>query len=180
MSPNLKLPSALRADCSRCAALCCVTPGFYKVQGFGFDKPAHTACAHLQPNSKCAIHRDRAAHGFVACIGFDCYGAGQRVTREVCRDSTWIVSRENRARVSAVYASYLVLHRLMATLTIAEQVFARDVRAALRLKRMQLNRLCRSDDARRGRLDLSRLSRETHDLVRSCATTPRDNKPTPQ
>jgi hypothetical protein len=68
----------------------------------------------------------------------------------------------------------------MATLTIAEQVFARDVRAALRLKRMQLNRLCRSDDARRGRLDLSRLSRETHDLVRSCATTPRDNKPTPQ
>jgi hypothetical protein len=42
-----KLPSALRADCSRCAGLCCVVPAFFSVQGFAFDKPAHSTCRYL-------------------------------------------------------------------------------------------------------------------------------------
>ena len=145
MRSHARLPAALRADCSRCAALCCVAPAFYRVQGFGFDKPARVPCRHLTTSNRCGIHGQRLERGFAACDGFDCYGAGQRVTKELCGNVDWRQSAESALRVFAAYEACLALHRLMATLTVAAALSMPKLRARLRLKRMQLNRLCRSE-----------------------------------
>jgi hypothetical protein len=166
MTHASRLPAALLADCSRCAGLCCVVPAFYAAQGFGFDKPAHAPCDHLTADNRCAIHAQRAAHGFTACAGFDCYGAGQRVTGQLGGDAAWRDSPEAAARAFAAYSSLLVLHRLMAALTLAEPAAAPSSRARLRLCRMALNRLCRTDEAKRGRVDVARIQRETFALIR--------------
>lgn len=77
-----QLPAHLRADCSACAALCCVVPPFDAVQGFGFDKPAETPCQHLCADHRCGIHADLLPQGFTGCVAFDCLGAGQRLTAQ--------------------------------------------------------------------------------------------------
>src|SRR5262245_59869668 len=104
-----RLPATLRADCSRCVGICCVADAFYAVQGFAFDKPARSACRHLTGENRCAIHTERAALGFSACTGFDCHGAGQRVTGDLGIGADWRNSHETAARVFAAYETYLAL-----------------------------------------------------------------------
>ena len=70
----------LRADCARCAGLCCVAPPFARSADFAVDKPAGTPCGNLQADFRCAIHADLRDRGFAGCTVFDCLGAGQRVT----------------------------------------------------------------------------------------------------
>jgi hypothetical protein len=160
-----KLPSALRADCSRCVGLCCVVPAFRAVQGFGFDKPPRKKCSHLTSDSRCAIHEDRVARGFVACVGFDCYGAGQRVVKELGVSLSWLGPADKADVLSSAYSSFLVLHRLMASLTVAATICAPKSRAQLRLERMKLNRLCQTDEAQRGHLNLVKIEREIFTLI---------------
>lgn len=80
MTAPFQLPAHLKADCSACAALCCVIPPFDAVQGFGFDKPAETPCHHLCADFRCGIHDGLLQQGFAGCMAFDCLGAGQRLT----------------------------------------------------------------------------------------------------
>jgi hypothetical protein len=79
---TVQLPPHLKADCSACAALCCVIPPFDAVQGFGFDKPAETPCQHLCADHRCGIHTELVDRGFAGCVAFDCLGAGQRLTAQ--------------------------------------------------------------------------------------------------
>jgi hypothetical protein len=71
----------LTADCSRCAALCCVVPAFAASADFAIDKPAGTPCLHLLGDDRCGIHDQLRDRGFPGCVVFDCLGAGQRVTQ---------------------------------------------------------------------------------------------------
>ncbi len=80
---------APRADCSRCAALCCVAFAFDKSEAFAIDKPADTPCPNLGPRNRCRIHDKRKAKGFSGCIGYDCAGAGQRVTQDLFDGRSW-------------------------------------------------------------------------------------------
>ena len=163
---SARLPASLRADCERCAGLCCVADAFYAVQGFGFDKPAHTACSHLTVENRCSIHAERAVLGFAACAGFDCHGAGQRVTRELGVDAGWRNSPETAARVFAAYRAYLSLHRLMAMLAIAEAAAPARLAARSRQKRAELEELLGTEEARRGTIDIASLQRAVMALVR--------------
>jgi hypothetical protein len=162
-----RLPAALRADCSRCAGLCCVADAFYAVQGFAFDKPARSACRHLTGDNRCAIHAERAALGFGACAGFDCHGAGQRVTRELGIGATWRRSAETAATVFVAYGAYLALHRLMAMLAVAEAAAEAPLAARARQKRVELEELCDTDEARCGAIDVAGLRRDVMELVRN-------------
>src|SRR5579863_8626684 len=108
----------LRADCARCCGLCCAAPAFMAVQGFGFDKPAHTACRHLGADHRCVIHAELGMRGFPACSAFDCYGAGQRVT-QLFAGKSWRSSPETAARMFTLYARFRALHELMALLDLA-------------------------------------------------------------
>lgn len=71
----------LRADCSECVALCCIEPAFTASADFAISKPARTPCPHLQDDSRCEIHETLPERGFPGCAVFDCFGAGQRLTR---------------------------------------------------------------------------------------------------
>lgn len=108
------LPAALRADCSRCAALCCKAPPFDAVQGFGFDKPAHQACRLLQADNRCSIHARLVEHGFRGCAAYDCHGAGQ-----------WVTAHFGAALTgSALWDAFLrlrPLHELTVLLVLAER-----------------------------------------------------------
>jgi hypothetical protein len=90
----------LLADCGSCAALCCVAIAFEQSEEFACDKPAGERCAQLTDDDRCAIHGQRAQRGFVGCTLYDCYGAGQRATRQfgraasVERDSAFFAFRD--------------------------------------------------------------------------------------
>lgn len=71
----------LVADCTRCAALCCVWSAFDASDDFAFSKPAGVACHHLRCDHRCAIHDQLAGRGLRGCAAYDCHGAGPRATR---------------------------------------------------------------------------------------------------
>jgi hypothetical protein len=77
------LPDDLQADCTRCAALCCVVPAFSRGADFALDKPAETACPNLGSDDRCGIHPVLRERGFPGCVVYDCFGAGQHVTQHV-------------------------------------------------------------------------------------------------
>jgi hypothetical protein len=115
-------PMSLRADCARCAALCCVALAFDKSDLFGFDKPAGEPCAHLSPCGGCGIHASRRDHGFGGCIGYDCLGAGQRVTQDLFGGRTWL---QDPALLDPMARAFLALqkaHRLLLLLRQASQL----------------------------------------------------------
>src|SRR4051794_19393141 len=71
----------LTPDCRRCTALCCVATCFDASADFAFSKAAGEPCRHLTRDHACAIHAQLVERGCPGCAAFDCYGAGQRVTR---------------------------------------------------------------------------------------------------
>lgn len=79
----------LRADCERCAALCCVAFAFDRSEQFAFDKAAGEVCSNLDTCGRCRIHDEKASRGFSGCVRYDCLGAGQRVTQEVFAGQSW-------------------------------------------------------------------------------------------
>ncbi|HTQ15655.1 MAG TPA: hypothetical protein VMH86_17440 [Rhizomicrobium sp.] len=99
----------LRADCSRCAALCCVAFAFDRSAEFGFDKPAATPCRHLGGNDRCRIHGDLHAQGFSGCVAYDCHGAGQRVVQEVFDGRSW---REDPALAREMFDAFRALRKI--------------------------------------------------------------------
>lgn len=167
MSVELTTPrtGALRADCARCCGLCCVAPAFDADQGFGFDKPAHLACRHLGRDHRCNIHADRAARGFNACTGFDCYGAGQRVT-ELFGGRSWQASPQHAARMFGAYSRYRVLHELMACLDLAIRRASRARQEVLEETLGCLETLCRDGIEPVERIDLAALRRRMHGVLR--------------
>lgn len=81
--------ASLRADCRRCAGLCCVALAFDRSAMFGHDKPSGTACTHLGPADRCGIHASRAERGYRGCVAYDCLGAGQLVTQQLFGGQSW-------------------------------------------------------------------------------------------
>ncbi len=62
----------LRADCARCAGLCCVVLGFAASADFAEDKPPRTPCRHLRADFGCGIHDRLPERGFPGCVGRPC------------------------------------------------------------------------------------------------------------
>ncbi|MPQ97284.1 pentapeptide repeat-containing protein [Modestobacter sp. I12A-02628] len=82
-------PTELRADCSRCAGLCCVAPAFAASADFAIDKPAGVPCPNLAGDARCGIHPVLRERGFAGCTVFDCFGAGQLLTQHTFAGRTW-------------------------------------------------------------------------------------------
>ena len=71
----------LRADCGSCFGLCCVALTFSKSADFAIDKDAGEPCPNLQEDFRCGIHQKLRKEGFQGCTVYDCFGAGQKVSR---------------------------------------------------------------------------------------------------
>lgn len=124
------LPPHLQHDCTRCAALCCVAPAFDAVQGFGYDKPAHTACRHLAADHRCTVHGGLAGAGFPACAVFDCHGAGQRATAQFGGPQA-LLDDTARRHLYAHYQRLVRLHDLLHLLHLAADRSGDDAVKAL-------------------------------------------------
>jgi uncharacterized protein YjbI with pentapeptide repeats len=106
--------ATLRADCAGCSGLCCVAPAFAISADFAIDKPAGTACPNLQPDFRCGIHAHLRTAGFPGCTAYDCFGAGQRVTRETLAGNDWrAVDAREAARVFEAFQVMRQLHELL-------------------------------------------------------------------
>jgi Pentapeptide repeats (8 copies) len=103
----------LRADCGRCAALCCVAPAFARSSDFAIDKPAGRPCPNLRDDFRCGIHERLEARGFRGCTVFDCFGAGQRLTQETFGGRDWRGEPELAAPMFAALPIMRQLHELI-------------------------------------------------------------------
>lgn len=103
----------LRANCSRCAALCCVAPSFAVSADFAIDKPAGVACPNLREDFACDIHPRLRDSGFPGCAVFDCFGAGQHVVQATFAGRDWRTSPEIAAPMFAVFTVMRQLKELL-------------------------------------------------------------------
>ncbi|HEX3588839.1 MAG TPA: pentapeptide repeat-containing protein [Pseudonocardiaceae bacterium] len=119
----------LRANCADCFGLCCVAPAFARSADFAITKPAGTPCPNLTDGFRCSIHSELRERGFPGCTTFDCFGAGQQVSRVTFEGKDWRTHPETANRMFAAFRTMRVLHELLWHLTEAQAV---DPRAELR------------------------------------------------
>jgi hypothetical protein len=103
----------LRAECGRCAALCCVVPAFAASADFAIDKPAGRACPNLRSDFGCGVHAGLRDLGFPGCVVFDCFGAGQHVVQVSFAGRDWRASPEIAASMFDVFTVMRQLKELL-------------------------------------------------------------------
>lgn len=103
----------LRADCARCAALCCVGLAFDRSALFAFDKAANEVCPHLTAGHHCGIHSTLPHQGFAGCARYDCLGAGQRVTQELFAGRSWRDDSTLRRPMLEAFRAMRHVHELL-------------------------------------------------------------------
>lgn len=102
----------LRADCSRCFALCCVALPFSRSADFAIDKPAGTPCRNLAAFA-CSIHDRLPTAGFPGCAAYDCFGAGQRTAQQTFDGRDWRVQPELAEPMFTAFPIMRHLHELL-------------------------------------------------------------------
>jgi hypothetical protein len=157
--------SPFRADCSSCCGLCCVAPDLLAVQGFGVDKPAEKPCVHLNAHQRCSIHAARLIHGFAACEGFDCFGAGQWITQNLFGGAKWTDSPDLASRMFAAYRHWAPRFAAAALLEAALPYVREDARVPI--ARLMAELTCGETVAHLRLSDAARLRRETLALIRA-------------
>ncbi len=126
----------LRADCASCFGLCCVAPAFAASADFAITKPAGHACPNLRSDFRCGIHTGLRDKGFAGCTVFDCFGAGQKVSRLTFGGTDWRTTPRVAGSMFDAFAVMRHLHELLWYLTDALDLPAAapvhdDLRAAL-------------------------------------------------
>jgi hypothetical protein len=158
--------SHLRADCSRCAALCCVGPAFAASADFAIDKPAGTPCPNLQPDDRCGIHDRLRDRGFPGCTVFDCFGAGQRIVQGTFGGRSWRESPELAGEQFAVLPVMRQLHEILWHLTeAAELPAATPLRAEVTAARERTDLLAAGSAEELTALDVAGVRGEVGELL---------------
>ncbi len=146
--------------------ICCVAPAFSASADFAIDKPAGRPCPHLQPDSRCGIHADLRERGFPGCAVYDCFGAGQQVSRATFGGRDWREAPETAPQMFAVFAVMRQLHELLWYLTEALTLDpARRVHPALRRALADTERLTRAGAETLADLDVSDHRRQVNVLL---------------
>jgi hypothetical protein len=99
----------LGADCANCFGLCCVALAFTKSADFPFDKAAGEPCTNLDGTDGCRIHPHLRDRGFKGCTVFDCFGAGQKVSRQTFAGRSW---RDDDDTRTAMFGTFPIVRRL--------------------------------------------------------------------
>ncbi|HYH29027.1 MAG TPA: pentapeptide repeat-containing protein [Pseudonocardia sp.] len=163
---SLPLRDRLHADCSRCAALCCVALPFAASADFAVDKPAGTPCHNVQDDFRCGIHGELRASGFPGCTVYDCFGAGQQVVQVTFGGRDWRRSPDEAAQMFAVFPVMRTLHELLRYLAEARALpQARPLHDDLDRALADTDRLTRLDAAGLAELDVEAHRREASDLL---------------
>ncbi|WP_234347373.1 pentapeptide repeat-containing protein [Streptomyces specialis] len=140
----MTVSAELRADCANCFALCCVALPFAASAGFAVDKAAGEPCGNLRDDFRCGIHAELRGRGFAGCTVFDCFGAGQKVSRVTFGGRDWRRHPGTARRMFDVFPVMRGLHELLWYLTEALGLpAARPLRADLRRALRDTDRLTR-------------------------------------
>ncbi len=157
----------LRADCSRCAGLCCVALPFARSADFAIDKPAGMPCRHLGADDRCRIHDRLRPEGFPGCEVFDCFGAGQQVVQVTFRGGTW---RDGPAVAGPMFAAFGTLRAVHEMRWYLADAVTRDlptaVASVVRGLTSRLAALSAADAEALATVDVFELRREVGDLLR--------------
>jgi len=170
----------LRADCTRCFALCCVVPAFAASADFAVTKPAGRACPNLGADDRCTIHADLRERGFPGCVAYDCFGAGQHLSQVTFGGRDPRADAATGPLLAAAYPAVRGLHELLRyvlealALPAAASLHARLAAAAARLDRLAAGsaRELAALDAEAARRDVDPLLRAAGQLARAAAPPP--------
>jgi hypothetical protein len=110
--------------------LCCVHTCFDASEDFAFSKAHGERCRHLTADHRCAIHARLIERGCSGCAAYDCYGAGQRVTRAFAPSER-----------GAVFHAYRELHELLWLVTEAAKLCTGPLRLELEAEARTLDDL---------------------------------------
>ena len=165
----------LRADCKNCFGLCCVALYFSASEGFPIDKDAGQPCLNLQPDFRCCVHKSLRERGLKGCLAFDCFGAGQKVSKVSFGGHDWRKVPESAKQMFKVFLIMRQLHELLWYLTEALTLQpARSIHGALRSMLGETERLTHLSpdylmelDVAVHRADVNALLLKTSELVRA-------------
>jgi hypothetical protein len=157
---------ALRADCAQCVGLCCVVPAFSVSADFAIDKAAGQPCPNLGADFRCGIHAGLRDLGFRGCAVYDCFGAGQRVSRAVVAGAD---RRADPGIAPGLFAAFPIvrqLHELLWYLAEALELAAtRPLHPELRAARDETDRLAGGGAAALEALDVAAPRRSVNALL---------------
>ncbi|MDF1847508.1 MAG: hypothetical protein P1U69_09930 [Parvibaculaceae bacterium] len=157
--------SLLSADCSQCAALCCMTFEFEVSDDFAISKPANTACRNLDECGDCKVHDTLEDLGFRGCAVFECYGAGQRVTQDMFGGRTWQDDPSLIPLMAERFRQVRRLHELLMLLEAGAVLALPQVDEAQRVSWAERVDMLVSADASDEEIDA--VSKEVHGFLRS-------------
>lgn len=164
----------LRADCARCAGLCCVGPALTRSADFAIDKPAGQPCPNLRDDHRCGIHAHLRERGFPGCTVYDCFGAGQQTVRVTFGG----VSSPPRDELLAAFAVLRPLHELLWHLDAARGIAAAAVlRPALDEQVARVTALVAAPAASLADVDVVGLRGDAHVLLQEASRLARAGTP---
>ncbi|WP_343245847.1 pentapeptide repeat-containing protein, partial [Streptomyces sp. SID5785] len=150
-SPDPATPPAgarrldLVADCGDCFGLCCVALPFSRSHDFAANKAAGTPCRNLKDDFRCGIHASLRESGYRGCTVFDCFGAGQKISRVTYGGVSW---RERPGTAREMYDVFPVMRQLHELLWYLSDVLdmprARPVHEAAHRSRTEIEQLTRA------------------------------------
>ncbi|RAU99201.1 pentapeptide repeat-containing protein [Paenibacillus sp. YN15] len=106
----------LQTDCSQCFGLCCVALPYAKSADFPCDKPGGSPCRHLQKDYRCGIHDSLRKQGYKGCTVYDCFGAGERVSKLTFHGRSWREDGNTAPLMLAVFPIMQQLHEIISYL----------------------------------------------------------------
>jgi len=165
----------LQADCESCFGLCCVALPYAASADFATDKDAGQPCQNLQSDFRCGVHNSLRQRGFRGCTVYDCFGAGQKVSRVTFGGHDWQQVPASAKQMFEVFKVMRHLHELLWYLIEALTLRpARPIHDALSLALEETERLTYLDqgsimelDAAAHRADVNALLLRTSELVRA-------------
>ena len=114
---NVNSPNPYRAVCEQCFGLCCVALPYAKSADFAFNKDGGTPCHHLQADYRCGIHQQLRSSGLRGCTVYECFGAGQKVSRMTYNGKNWRDNPELAKEMFDVLPVMQQLHEMLYYLT---------------------------------------------------------------
>ncbi|WP_437035282.1 pentapeptide repeat-containing protein [Streptomyces sp. enrichment culture] len=156
----------MQADCADCFGLCCVALPFARSADFAADKPAGQPCSNLRQDFRCGIHAQLRDKGYPGCTVFDCFGAGQKVSRVTFGGTDWRRAPKTARSMFQVFPVMRQLHELLWYVTEALGLApARPVHKELRKALAHIDGLTRGSAESITRLDVNALRGEVNTLL---------------
>ncbi|MCK6256434.1 pentapeptide repeat-containing protein [Fictibacillus sp. KIGAM418] len=103
----------LRADCENCFGLCCTALPFAASADFPVDKDGGVPCSNLTLDFKCSIHQNLRQDGFRGCSVYDCFGAGQKVSKVTFEGKDWRTDSVRADLMCAVFPKMQQLQEML-------------------------------------------------------------------